>query len=1552
MGMFKKLLTVVTVPENDLPRIGPLLTMVIRGSLVAAVVITILALAALIVSDVRLGTGFDAWLAAGPSLIVVFLLLGRLNQQGRVSLTANLLMATVTIYAAMAEPLGFPEARLHLVVYAVPIAMAALMLPPTATLVWGEIASLTILVQMLILEAIPGANPDWVALIFGVLALHAVMLIARLLARSFQQTRADLEQRIRQGQTGIEIGHTISASLDPSSVIRQAVRQIHEAFGYYHVGIFTMHPNDDIAVLADAAGAEANSLLERGFHVSLVGGTSAVAAAISNKCRWEVTSWRESVDPHGRTVRFTHERLPTRAELVLPLQVGDRILGALDIHSMELDPFSEEHIHILEGLVGNVANALVGAQLLGDVQQRHEELMVIHAQTERRARYLEATAQLTRATSSLLDPQALLDRAVELISKGLDLYHTGVFLVDEARTWAVLVAASSEGGRRMLARGHKLRVGQQGIVGWVANSGEPRIALDVGEDAVYFTNPDLPDTHSEIALPLKVGDRVIGVLDVQSVREAAFSDEDAIVLQTLADQVAIGVQNAQLFQETQRALEDVQALQRYYIAQEWERLSHQRANLGAEYRGLGVPSLGRAWTPEMDAALSRGAPLVLPDLSAVEPQGDGRGDGRGDGKEAPKPLSAMVIPIKLQDEVIGVLDLQELDEKRQWTQEEVEIATDVADQLALALENARLVEETQRRTRQLAAASAVARDATAILEVEQLLNETVHLVSERFGFYHAGAFLLDDQNEYAVLRAASSEGGRQMLAQGHQLKISEVGIVGHVAATGEPRVASDVDKDVVWYRNPYLPETRSEMALPLKVRERVIGVLDVQSTQEAAFSEEDVAVLQTLADQLATAISNADLFRRVRDDAKRRALINEVTQAAASSLDIQELLSRAGEAISSQLEMPCVIFEWDSQTGSLMPATVHDQTGADVTLAQLAAITPEMDPAMHQAIHTRQLQVLFSVPANVSGPAAHLAQRLDLVDAAYIPLMSREQPLGLLALGRHRGHPALDEGELSFLEVVATNLGVALENAYLFQDAVETAERLAEVDKMKTQFLATMSHELRTPLNSIIGFTRVILKEIDGPLTDLQRTDLQTVYDSGNHLLGLINNILDVMRIEAGKMEIAIEDVEIPPTVSGVLEVAKALVKDKGIELQQDLPDDLPIIRADGRRVRQILLNLVGNAAKFTEEGFIRVEVRADANDVTFAVVDSGIGIEADKLAMIFEAFTQVDASSTRKAGGTGLGLSICQSFVQMHGGRIWVESDFGKGSTFYFSLPIDGPPLAEEERAEPPKAEVPDLVEEPARAISKLVLCVEDDEGVITLFRRYLSKQGYQVVGLSDPTRVLDEAKRLNPHAITLDVMMPGKNGWQVIQELKADPETRHIPVIMCTIVAEKERGMSLGAADYLIKPVIEQDLLAALERLNHETEHHLVLVIDDQQEHRQLLRRMIENVDGYEVLEATGGREAIDLLQHIRPHLIMLDLMMPEMDGFEVLETVKTSETTRSIPIVVVTSKELNDEDYERLNHHVEALIQKGPMNQEELLEDVAAALQKLIRPVPVGG
>jgi CheY-like chemotaxis protein len=370
-----------------------------------------------------------------------------------------------------------------------------------------------------------------------------------------------------------------------------------------------------------------------------------------------------------------------------------------------------------------------------------------------------------------------------------------------------------------------------------------------------------------------------------------------------------------------------------------------------------------------------------------------------------------------------------------------------------------------------------------------------------------------------------------------------------------------------------------------------------------------------------------------------------------------------------------------------------------------------------------------------------------------------------------------------------------------------------------------------------------------------------------------------------------------------------------------------------------VLLNLVSNAAKFTEEGFIRAEAERQGNKIVVSVIDSGIGIPEDKIDTIFEPFTQVDSSSTRRAGGTGLGLSITQHFIELHGGRIWVESTPGVGSTFAFSLPIDGPSAEEEET--PESAPAPETMPEEK---GHLILCVDDDDGVLTLFNRYLRKQGYQVQGLNDSTRVVEEVRRLQPFAITLDVMMPEKDGWQVLQELKSDPETCHIPVIMCSIISEKERGLSLGAVDYLVKPILEQDLIAALDRLDRQPGEHRVLVIDDQPEDLELLTRMLRNQDGYEVLTAASGDEGIRLIQQERPDLIVLDLLMPDVDGFAVLEAIKAKADTRAIPIIVVTAKELNVEERQRLNDQVETLLKKGLFDQTELLADVTSALDRM--------
>jgi len=540
-------------------------------------------------------------------------------------------------------------------------------------------------------------------------------------------------------------------------------------------------------------------------------------------------------------------------------------------------------------------------------------------------------------------------------------------------------------------------------------------------------------------------------------------------------------------------------------------------------------------------------------------------------------------------------------------------------------------EELQRRNRYLSASAEIGRLVTSTLDLNTIFSRTVNLVNEKFGFYHAAIFIVEETGFNAVLREATGAAGAEMKNNRHSLPVNSKSIVGKVAFDGQAVVVNNVQTDSLHRHNPLLPETKAEAAIPLRIGHRIIGVLDVQAKTENSFTDDEMAVLQTLADQVAVAIDNARSF--------------ELSQQAV-------------------MEM-------------------------------------------------------------------------------------------------------------------------------------------REIDRLKSQFLANMSHELRTPLNSIIGFSRVIIKGIDGPVTELQQQDLTAIYNSGQHLLGLINDILDLAKIEAGKMELAFDEVNIADIVTSVLSTMSGLVKDRPIQIKRFIEPHLPTVRADAIRTRQVMINLLSNASKFTDEGDITVRVGLDTapnglKEIRVSVTDTGPGISKEDQEKLFQAFSQVDDSPTRKTGGTGLGLSICQQLITLHGGRIWVDSEVGKGSTFSFTLPLfrneKGSLLA---------------------GGGKLILSIDDDIHVIELFERYLNPQGYKVIPLTDPSQALERVKQLKPLAVTLDVMMPGVDGWKVLDILKGDSETRDVPVIICSIVEDPEKANKLGASDYLVKPILEDDLISAVEKV-----------------------------------------------------------------------------------------------------------------------------------------
>ncbi len=882
-----------------------------------------------------------------------------------------------------------------------------------------------------------------------------------------------------------------------------------------------------------------------------------------------------------------------------------------------------------------------GRDLEVRVEERTRELADVSEKMRRRALRLEASAEVAHAISTVRDLDLLLPQVAQLISERFGWYHVGIFLVDEARRFAVLKAANSEGGQRMLTRGHSLRIGETGIVGYVTKSGQPRIALDVGQDAVYFDNPDLPETRSEVALPLEVEGQIIGALDVQSTASAAYDDEDVALLRILAGQVAIAIHNSRLFEETQHALDEVRSLHRRYIQHEWARVDVETEDLVYEYRRSGTPGHGLPWPAELDDALVSGEPVVrhqspLP-AAGRPPRGGGSAvAGDNDGRHD----AALAAPIKYRDQVIGVLDFLETDEPREWTEDEIALVQAVSDQVGLALENARLFAATQRRAEQMATVNRIGISINSDLDMQGVLRALYEQINR----------MLDIDSFYVALYDASTGMiefpllvGQEGIVELDPRPIAEVpGLTGYVIQLGESVHLADLrtlPEDAPFDIIPADEDpTNSYIGVPLKSRDEVIGVLSVQSGRPNAYSEEDLRLLETVATQAATAIENARAYERL----------------------------------------------------------------------------------------------------------------------------------------------------------------------------AETAEELREIDRFKTQFLANMSHELRTPLNSIIGFSRVMLKGIDGPLTELQAADLMSIHSSGQHLLSLINSILDMSKIEAGKMELTIEELALPPVLDAVVDTTKALIKDRPVELHIRVPEHLPTVLADAQRVRQVLLNLMSNAAKFTDRGRITLTAEVGPEFVTLGVADTGMGIEPEAQPRLFIPFQQVDGSTTRRAGGTGLGLAISRSFVEMQGGEIWVESELGKGSTFSFTLPI-----YRAHHARMGDAGVPAL-----DAGQKLVLAIDDDAGVITLLKRYLENEGYQVVGVTDALRAVEEAERLAPDldAILLDVVMPHYDGWQVLGALKGNPETWDVPVILCSIVGGLERGLELGAAACLRKPVTREELLTALRQAERE--------------------------------------------------------------------------------------------------------------------------------------
>jgi len=681
-------------------------------------------------------------------------------------------------------------------------------------------------------------------------------------------------------------------------------------------------------------------------------------------------------------------------------------------------------------------------------------------------------------------------------------------------------------------------------------------------------------------------------------------------------------------------------------------------------------------------------------------------------------------------------------------------------------ERKRAEEVIQRRAAQAALTYEVGRRVSSELELGELLSAIVTAVRDAFDYHGVMLMLPAEQGEWLTLQSIAGAYA-DVFPPDLWLAIGE-GMIGHAALSGETRISNDVSQDPHYVRKAD-EKTKSELAVPIVSGQKVIGVLDIQSDELDAFDEIDVAAMESLSTQIASAIENARLFEEV-------------------------------EIARSELQ-----------------------------------------------------------------------QRAEALEEANV--------------------------------------------------------RLQELDRLKSQFLTNMSHELRTPLNSIIGFSEVLMDGLVGEITPEQAECVRDIHHSGEHLLTLINDILDISKIEAGHMELEPTTFDVAALLAEVQATVRPMIEKKSQVLTIEQAEDLPPLTADRFRVKQTLLNLLSNAHKFTPaQGRITITCRlADPVTMLFSVADPGIGIKPQDQEIIFEEFRQV----AREATGTGLGLAISKRLVEMHGGRIWVESEYGHGATFSFLLPLAGPPA--------PKPEVPGETALPSGG--KVVLVVEDDRQFSNLLAFYLRQEGYVPVPHYNGVGVLERVRALKPALITLDIILPDQDGWEVLRALKSDPQIKDIPVLVISVLENSELAFSLGAVDYLVKPIRGENLHRLLERLTTPeppAREFKVLVVDDDPNLVSLLRKMLPT-EGYTLLPAYDGQQGLGLARHEHPDVVLLDLLMPGMNGFEVLEALRADAQTAHIPVVVLTIKEITREDCEQLNNQIQGLMRKSALTPHALLAEL---------------
>jgi PAS domain S-box-containing protein len=1107
----------------------------------------------------------------------------------------------------------------------------------------------------------------------------------------------------------------------------------------------------------------------------------------------------ESFDPALRASAgsFAPSR-PEVSELRLPLRVEQNAIGELVVQRGGNGAFNQGDLEIMAAAANQAGIAIGRVRLLAAERRRTSEQRAL----------LDTLADLSGELQLDKLLEAVLKRAVGLL--GVTGGELAVY--DDAVDELVVVAAEGIGRESI---GTRMRRGE-GAMGHVAVSHEPLIIPSYQQWAGRSAQYTQSTVQAVVVVPLLVGARLVGAIAaVHSDPARKLGESDLRLLNLFAAQAAIAIENARLYSaERERATEQRALLDtlgdlsgQLELGRLLEAVLERATTLldvtGAELaifeeasgelviracHNMPVNAVGarmRLGEGAMGWVAQTLEPLIIPRYQEWE--------GRSDKYTQSTIQAVMAAPLLIGRRLVGAIASVHADPTRQFGERDLRRLTMFAPQAAIAIENARLFTAEHRRAEEQEALLETLTDLAGELELEKVLDRVLGRAVALLGVTGGELATWDESKEELVIVASHNMGTN---AVGARMKAGE-GAMGHVARTREPLIIPRY-QDWEGRSNKYAQSTvQSVMVTPLLIGSRLVGAIaSVHSDPARVFGQADLRLLQLFAPQAAIAIENARLFASAQQYFDALVLNNPV---AIVNLDLADAITSCNPAFEA-------MFGYSQQ--EVLGRNLDELLTTEATLAEARAYTLEA-----KAGHN----------AGGVGRRRRKDGRLMDVEIYTIPVLVGGERVGMMALYH-------DISELL------------------------AARREAEgANAAKSQFLASMSHELRTPLNAILGYSEMLEEDAREGGQEGLVADLQKIHGAGRHLLTLINDVLDLSKIEAGKMELYLETFEVRPVLETVAATIAPLIERHGNRLALAFAEDLGAIHSDLTRLRQILLNLLSNAAKFTEGGTITLAARREgsgaAAELVLAVTDTGIGMTPEQLGRLFEAFTQAEASTAARFGGTGLGLAISKKFCEMMGGTVGVASTPGVGTTFTVRLPVMRQP-----DVEAPEAGVPTEAVAPEAAAAEgaragTVLVIDDDPAVRELLTRTLTRDGFRVLQADGGEAGLRMARSQRPDVITLDVLMPGMDGWAVLAALRGDAALQDVPVVMLTILDEPQLGFALGAAEYLTKPLDRERLLATLRRLGPAAGEDLT------PDERRRLSGDVEQI----IMKGAVGREAL---------------------------------------------------------------------------------------------